>query len=90
MKRRLSVLIILLICLFSFYYFYKENKLSRDLWDVVSSKSALIIELDDPLNQYNLFLNELKNSKLKFVLQDITKNYRSFDKVIDGKIENYY
>ena len=87
MKRRLSALIILLICLFSFYYFYKENKLSRDLWDVVSSKSALIIELDDPVNQYNLFLNELKNSKLKFVLQDITKNYKSFDKVIDGKIE---
>ena len=87
MKRRLSALIILLICLFSFYYFYKEKKLYRDLWDVVSSKSALIIELDDPVNQYNLFINELKNSKLKFVLQDITKNYKSFDKVIDGKIE---
>ena len=87
MKRKLSVLIILLICLFSFYYFYKENKLSRDLWDVVSSKSALIIELDYPVNQYNLFLNELKNSKLRFALQDITKSYSSFDKVIDGKIE---
>ena len=52
-----------------------------------SSKSALIIELDDPVNQYNLFLNELKNSKLRFALQDITNSYSSFNKVIDGKIE---
>ena len=89
MKKRLSLFIIFLLSSFFFYINYNEKKSTSNLWDIVPSKSAVIIELDEPNFQWNKLLSEVNESKLKNSINTIINDYNLFDEFIDGRIQEY-
>ena len=89
MKKRLSLFIIFLLSSFFFYFNYNEKKITSNLWDIVPSKSAIIIELDEPNIQWNKLLSEVNESKLKNSINTIINDYNLFDEFIDGRIQEY-
>ena len=89
MKKRLSLFIIFLLSSFFFYFNYNKKKITSNLWDIVPSKSAIIIELDEPNIQWNKLLSEVNESKLKNSINTIINDYNLFDEFIDGRIQEY-
>tara|TARA_B100000579_G_scaffold435347_1_gene458363 strand:- start:10762 stop:13176 length:2415 start_codon:yes stop_codon:yes gene_type:complete len=89
MKKRLSLFIIFLLSSFFFYINYNEKKSTSNLWDIVPSKSAIIIELDEPNFQWNKLLSEVNESKLKNSINTIINDYSLFNEFIDGRIQEY-
>ena len=89
MKKRLSLFIIFLLSSFFFYFNYNEKKSTSNLWDIVPSKSAIIIELDEPNVQWNKLLSEVNESKLKNSINNLINDYNLFNEFIDGRIQEY-
>tara|TARA_Y100000816_G_scaffold82755_1_gene56691 strand:+ start:5255 stop:7669 length:2415 start_codon:yes stop_codon:yes gene_type:complete len=89
MKKRLSLFIIFLLSSFFFYFNYNEKKSTSNLWDIVPSKSAIIIELDEPNVQWNKLLSEVNESKLKNSINNVINDYNLFNEFIDGRIQEY-
>ena len=89
MKKRLSLFIIFLLSSFFFYFNYNKKKSNSNLWDIVPSKSAIIIELDKPNIQWNKLLSEVNESKLKNSINNVINDYNLFDEFIDGRIQEY-
>ena len=89
MKKRLSLFIIFLLSSFFFYFNYNKKKITSNLWDIVPSKSAIIIELDEPNIQWNKLLSEVNESKLKNSINTIINDYNLFDEFIDERIQEY-
>ncbi len=89
MKKRLSLFIIFLLSSFFFYINYNEKKSTSNLWDIVPSKSAIIIELDEPNFQWNKLLSEVSESKLKNSINNVINDYSLFNEFIDGRIQEY-
>ena len=89
MKKRLSLFIIFLLSSFFFYINYNEKKSTSNLWDIVPSKSAIIIELDEPNFQWNKLLSEVNESKLKNSINTIINDYSLFNEFIDGRIQEF-
>ena len=89
MKKRLSLFIIFLLSSFFFYFNYNKKKITSNLWDIVPSKSAIIIELDEPNIQWNKLLSEVNESKLKNSINNVINDYNLFNEFIDGRIQEY-
>ena len=89
MKKRLSLFIIFLLSSFFFYFNYNKKKITSNLWDIVPSKSAIIIELDEPNIQWNKLLSEVNESKLKNSINNVINDYSLFNEFIDGRIQEF-
>ena len=89
MKKRLSLFIIFLLSSFFFYFNYNKKKTSSNLWYIIPSKSAIIIELDEPNLQWNKLLTEVNKTKLKNSINSIKNDYNIFNEFIDGRIEEH-
>ena len=89
MKKRLSLFIIFLLSSFFLYFFSIQKKSSKNLWDIVPSKSAIIFELEEPNIQWKKIVKKLNESKFKLSFNGIIKDYDDFNDFIDGRIEEY-
>ena len=89
MKKRLSLFIIFLLSSFFLYFFSIQKKSSKNLWDIVPSKSAIIFELEEPNIQWKKIVKKLNESKFKLTFNGIIKDYDDFNDFIDGRIEEY-
>ena len=89
MKKRLSLFIIFLLSSFFFYLFYNQKKISSTLWDIVPSKSAIVIELENPNLQWSKLLLELSESNIISSINPLINDFNDFNNFVDGKIEEY-
>ena len=64
MKTRIVFFILILLISFYFFNHFKFSKSRNDLWDLIPSKSSIILELDEPITQYNKMFESsiIKNS----------------------------
>ena len=76
MKTRIVFFILILLISFYFFNHFKFSKSSNDLWDFIPSKSSIILELEEPIIQYNKML---ESSIIKNIAFEIKNQFEEFN-----------
>mgnify|MGYP001369861009 CR=1 FL=1 len=86
MKTRIVFFIFILLASFYTFNHFKFKKSNHNIWDLVSSKSSIILELDDPFIQYNKML---KSSIIEKNLTEIKNDFDAFNLFLNNNIESF-
>ena len=86
MKTRIVFFIFILLASFYTFNHFKFKKSSHNIWDLVSSKSSIILELDNPFIQYNKML---KSSIIEKSLAEIKNDFDAFNLFLNNNIESF-
>ena len=86
MKTRIVFFIFILLASFYTFNHFKFKKSNHNIWDLVSSKSSIILELDDPFVQYNKML---KSSIIEKNLTEIKNDFDAFNLFLNNNIESF-
>ena len=86
MKTRIVFFILTLLISFYFFNHFKFSKSSNDLWDFIPSKSSIILELEEPIIQYNKMLESsiIKNSAF-----EIKNQFEEFNFFLNNNLESF-
>ena len=86
MKTRIVFFILILLISFYFFNHFKFSKSSNDLWDLIPSKSSIILELDEPITQYNKMFESsiIKNSAF-----EIKNHFEEFNFFLNNNLESF-
>lgn len=86
MKTRIVFFILILLVSFYFFNHFKFSKSKNDLWDLIPSKSSIILELEEPIIQYNKMF---ESSIIENNLLEIKNHFEEFNFFLDNSLESF-
>ena len=86
MKTRIVFFILILLVSFYFFNLFKFSKSSNDLWDLIPSKVSIILELEEPITQYNKMF---ESSIIKNNAYEIKNHFEEFNFFLNNNLESF-
>ena len=86
MKTRIVFFILILLVSFYFFNLFKFSKSSNDLWDLIPSKASIILELEEPITQYNKMF---ESSIIKNNAYEIKNHFEEFNFFLNNNLESF-
>ena len=86
MSKRILAIILLISCLL-FLYYGNLKRNNNSIWDLVPSKSIILLEADNPFNKWLTIKEKITNSNFYEIIKSSDDDIKKLDDFLNNKLE---
>ena len=86
MSKKILAIILLISCLL-FLYFRNLKRNNNNIWDLVPSKSIILLEVDNPFNKWSTIKEKITNSNFYEIIKSSDDDIKKLDDFLNKKLE---
>ena len=84
-KKTLAIILLISCLLFLYYVKFKRDK--NSIWNLVPSKSILLLESDNPYNKWSTIKEKITNSNFYEIIKTSNDDIKKLDNFLNNKLE---